>query len=139
MQPPRELQKALKFAIEINTPARRQRLIEKTIRRYLAHKQKEPGKWMRIAVRHRASLKALYAMTHCPTPEWVSEILFKGKYAPGSIFADISNLSKMEPKAAAAAKAPRPIQVTSRSRGGERQRPRSSGNRARLAASNIAA
>jgi hypothetical protein len=97
MQPPRELLKALRFSIESGAPARRQRALEKMIRRYLAFKQQEPGKWARLAARHRRSLKGLYALTHCPMPDWASAILFAGNYVPGSIFADIAGLSKMEP------------------------------------------
>lgn len=72
------------------------------IRRYLAYKEVEPGKWNRLAARHRRSLKALYAKTHCPMPEWASKILFGSQYAPGSIFADIANLKNMAPTQVAA-------------------------------------
>lgn len=102
MQPPRELLKALRFSIESGSPARRQRQVEKTIRLYLAHKESEPGKWSRLAARHRRSLKALYALTHCRMPAWASDILFRNAYPPGSIFADIAGLSKMDPAAVAA-------------------------------------
>ncbi len=102
MQPPRELLKALRFSIASAAAARRQRLLEKTIRRYLAHKEVEPGKWQRLAARHRRSLKALYALTHAPMPEWASKILFANEYVPGSIFADIAGLSKMAPPQVAA-------------------------------------
>lgn len=102
LQPPRELLKALRFSIECSARASRQRRLESAIRAYLANKEKEPGKWNRLAVRHRRSLKSLYSLTHCPMPEWASEILFGHKYVPGSIFADIANLSRMEPNAVAA-------------------------------------
>src|SRR5579863_8117144 len=73
MQPPRELLKAVRFSIENGAPSRRQKALEKTIRRYLGFKEKEPQKWNRLAARHRRSLKALYALTHCPMPEWASK------------------------------------------------------------------
>ncbi len=95
MQPPRELLKALKFSIEVSAPARRQRLLEKTIRRYLAIREHEPGKWNRLVARHRRSMKSLYSLTHAPMPDWAGNILFKNQYVPGSIFADIAGLSKM--------------------------------------------
>lgn len=103
MQPPRELLKALKFSIQVGTPARRQKKLEKVIHAYLNNKEKEPGKWNRLAARHRRSLKGLYALTHAPIPYWASNILFSNHYIPDSIFADIANLSKMTPEQAAGA------------------------------------
>ncbi len=117
MGAPRDLLKALRFSIDLGTVARRQRQIEKTIRRYLTAKLAEPGKWNRLAARHRRSLKELHALTHCNLPDWARAILFgavrhqegdqrvseKASYIPGSIFADIANLAKMEPRQAAAA------------------------------------
>jgi len=114
MQPPRELVKALKFSIDSGAPARRQKLLEKTIRRYLAVKESEPGKWNRLAVRHRRSLRDLYARTHAPMAPWASALLFKNQdkenrkpisaqYLPGSIFADIANLKLMDSAQVAAA------------------------------------
>lgn len=113
MGSPRELLKALKFSISSNAPARRQKLLEKVIRGYLSNREKEPGKWNRLAVRHRRGLKSLYSLTHAPMPEWASVALFgryknaagewiKSDYVPGSIFADIANLSKMAPPQIAA-------------------------------------
>jgi hypothetical protein len=114
MQSPRELLKSLRFAIDSNAPARRQKRLERMIRAYLVNRESEPGKWARLAARHRRSLKSLYTLTHTPMPEWGSAALFgfvrdedKAKrpvsYAPGSIFADIANLSKMDSAQAAAA------------------------------------
>ena len=111
MQPPRELAKSLEFAITLGAPARRQRRFEAMIRRYLAFKETDAGKWSRLAARHRRSLKTLYTKTHCPMPEWASRVLFGfkrgpggkddriplGGYVPGSIFADIAGLSNMPP------------------------------------------
>jgi DNA-binding MarR family transcriptional regulator len=102
MQPPRELLKALRFSIDSSAPARRQKKLESVIRSYLAYKEREPGKWNRLAVRHRRSLKSLYALTHTKMPEWVADILVHGRYIPGSIFADISNLHRMASAQAAA-------------------------------------
>ncbi len=102
MQPPRELLKALRFSIEVSAPARRQKRFESVIRDYLAFKEREPGKWSRLAVRHRRSLKGLYALTHAKMAPWASEILFKNQYAPGSIFADIAGLHNMAAPQAAA-------------------------------------
>lgn len=113
MQPPRELVKALKFSIETGSVARRQRKLEAVIRLYLAHKEAEPGKWNRLAARHRRSLKTLYSLAHAKAPIWVSAALFgfyknadgekiPASYALGSIFADIAGLSKMDPKSVAA-------------------------------------
>lgn len=112
MQSPREILKALQFAIKSGTPARRQRMLEKAVRGFLAQKEKEPGKWSRLAARHRRSLKSIYSLTHAKAPQWVSTALFgrykvdgswvNAMYAPGSIFADIKNLATMGPDQAAA-------------------------------------
>jgi len=102
MQPPRELLKALQFSIKNRTKASKQKALESMIHRYLAAKESIPAKWHRLAARHRRSLKTLYALTHYKAPEWVGDILFKGKYAPGSIFHDIKNLHRL-PEAQAAA------------------------------------
>lgn len=113
LQPPRELLKALRFSIESSVPARRQRKLEQVIRAYLGQKESVSGKWNRLAIRHRRSLRELYARTHCPMPEWASRLLFKSQdkndrvplkdqYIPNSIFADIANLGRMEPGAVAA-------------------------------------
>lgn len=112
MQSPREILKALQFSIKSGTPARRQRLLERTIHGWLSHREKEPGKWQRMAARHRRSLKTLYSLTHAKAPQWASTILFgrykdgdtwvDAMYAPGSIFADIKNLATMAPAQVAA-------------------------------------
>jgi hypothetical protein len=113
LQPPRELLKALRYSMERGTKARRQHALEKIIRRYLEAKQSEPGNWERLAVRHRRPLKALYSLTRMPAPEFVSRTLWGFRkaedgqkimlgHAPGSIFADIANLSRMDPASAAA-------------------------------------
>jgi hypothetical protein len=113
LQPPRELLKALRYSMERGTKARRQHALEKTVRRYLEAKQSEPGKWQRLALRHRRPLKALYCHTRMPTPEFVSRTLWGFRkaedgqkvrldHAPGSIFADVANLSRMDPASVAA-------------------------------------
>ena len=102
MQSPRELLKSLRFSIEANAPARRQKRLENTIRQYLSIREAEPGKWNRMVARHRRSLKSLYALTHAKMPDWASAILFKNQYVPGSIFADIAALGKMNAAQAAA-------------------------------------
>jgi len=76
MQPPREMLKAVRFAIASNTTARRQKSLDRVVRGYLAQRESEPGKWSRLAVRHRRSLKSLYALTHAPMPQWASIALF---------------------------------------------------------------
>lgn len=117
MKDPREMLKALRFSIASNTTGRRQKALEKMIRAYLSNREAEPGKWSRLVARHRRSINELYARTHAPMPEWASAILFgfkKEKQAdgtivkiplaipPGSIFADIRNLSQMAPAQVAA-------------------------------------
>jgi hypothetical protein len=108
MQSPRELLKALRFAISSRLSHGRQAKLERTIRGFLDHKHREPGKWSRLAIRHRRALASLYALTKCPAPDFVSVALFgniKGEktcHAPGSVFADIAGLSKMEPPQVAA-------------------------------------
>jgi hypothetical protein len=112
MQSPRELFKALKFSMDSNAPARRQKALERMIRAYLLNRETEPGKWHRLVARHRRSVKALYRKTHAPMPEWASAILFGCKkengvkfplaIPAGTIFHDIANLSKMPPGQVAA-------------------------------------
>lgn len=112
MQSPREILKALRFSIASGTTARRQRLLEKTVRGYLSGREAEPGKWTRLAARHRRPLKSLYSLAHAKAPQWVSTALFgrykvdgnwvNAMYAPGSVFADIKNLSTMAPAQVAA-------------------------------------
>lgn len=102
MQPPRELLKALRFAIEVKTPASRYHKLQGVVRDYLAHREREPGKWNRLAVRHRRSLKELYVRSHAPIPPWADDVLFHNRYLPGSIFADVRDLAKMAPAQAAA-------------------------------------
>lgn len=110
MQAPREVLKALRFSIKHGMVARRQRALERMIRRYLEFKEAEPGRWMRMAARHRLSLRELYARTHAKRPAWVGVALFRGEkgqpkvsYPVGSIFADIANLKNMDAAGAAAA------------------------------------
>jgi hypothetical protein len=102
LHPPRELLKALRFAISYPLPSSRQKLLEKTIRRYLEFKESIPAKWMRMAVRHRRPLKELYVRTHRSCPQWVSDILFLSRYPKGSVFADIASLRNLPPNQVAA-------------------------------------
>lgn len=109
LQPPRELLKALLFAFKQNhLPARRKRLLESVVRRYLRHKEAIPQKWAHLAASQRKALKGLYKISHSGAPEWVSTALFgdwhkeKRAYPHGSIFADISNLAQMPPNVVAA-------------------------------------
>lgn len=113
LQPPVQLLKALRFSIESNTPARRQKRLESAVRRYLAAKESKPFKWMTLVASQRRAMKALYAISRCPMADWASRALFKSQnkndrlplaqqYVPGSVFADIANLSRMEPGTAAA-------------------------------------
>jgi hypothetical protein len=111
LQPPRELLKAVLFAIQfkeyhgglVHVTSKRQARLEKMVRAYLRKKEAEPGKWARLAVRHRRSLKSLYKLSHSGMPDWAKILFREGVRAPGSIFADIANLSRMEPAQAAAA------------------------------------
>lgn len=112
MHSPREILKALQFSIKSGTVARRQRMLEKTVHSWLANREKEPGKWSRMAARHRRSLKSLYSLTHANAPQWVSTVLYgrykdgdsyvNTMYVPGSIFADIKNLASMSAEQVAA-------------------------------------
>ena len=101
MQPPRELLKALQFAIQSKLPHSRQAALEKMIRRYLRNKEAVPRKWQTLAARHRQALKRIYAITKCGMPEW-ARVIFRGPYVPGSVFSDIALLNQMDEKTAAA-------------------------------------
>lgn len=110
---PREILRGLRFAVEMATPARRQRLIERAIRLYLTEQENDFGRWSRKVARHRRAIKSLYCLTHKRAPEYASAVLFgfvreNGQKIPkplpaGSVFVDIANLSKMPPNLAAAA------------------------------------
>ena len=112
LQDPRSLLRALRFSIASNAPARRQKVLDRTVRAYLANREAIPGKWNHTAARHRRSLMGLYTLSHAPMPEWASAALFgfvkrNGEKVPvsappGSIFSDIANLSRMAPAQVAA-------------------------------------
>jgi hypothetical protein len=102
MQSPREILRALRFSATLNLARRRDTAIKRMIHSYLDAKAAEPGKWNRLAARHRRSLKSLYALTHAKIPAFAADVLFNGNPAQGTIFADIKNLSKMTPAQVAA-------------------------------------
>jgi hypothetical protein len=102
MQSPREILRALKFSATLSMARRRDNAMKRMIHTYLDNRASEPGKWNRLASRHRRSLKSLYALTHAKIPAWAADVLFNGNPAAGTIFADIKNLSKMSPAQVAA-------------------------------------
>ena len=109
---PRNLLKAYTFAREIKTG--RSSRLKATVRMYLENLESNIGRWDRVALQHRQSLKSLYALTHAKRSEHVGAVLFGGEgskksgkpivkveYPTGSLFWVVANLKNMDPMEAA--------------------------------------
>ena len=103
---PRSVVKAYHFNKELsatgsNITGGHRRLLEKGLKMYVEHRESSIGKWDRVAVQHRASLKELYAISHVKPSERAQAILFDRNYPKGSVFEKISQLRTMSPMEAA--------------------------------------
>lgn len=92
---PRELDRAYRFALEVRLPGSMQKL-RRVVAQYLREKEAGRG-WDRLAVQHRKTLKALYALAHVKPSPRADSILFKGEKPVGSVFEVIANLKNMDP------------------------------------------
>jgi hypothetical protein len=89
---PRELLRAIRFAMEIKVP---QTGLRKLVKAYLRHKEENWAAWERAAVQHRATLKELYSLWHVKPSAMADAVLFKGQRPRGSVFEAIANLKNM--------------------------------------------
>jgi hypothetical protein len=90
---PRNLVRAVRFAK--GQKGVRQRLLYRTVERYLREREESPGRFERAALQHKASLKELYALLHIKPGAGAQTILFEGKKV--GVFADVANLKNMAP------------------------------------------
>lgn len=99
---PRELLKALRFVYEVKLPSR-MRSIRRLVGSYLHEKEVNTGKWDRIAIQHRGTLRELYALAHVkPAKERTNIVLYgrdfekrKQPFPQGSIFETVAQLKDM--------------------------------------------
>jgi hypothetical protein len=98
--PPRELVKAVRFALEVKVPGRMQR-VKRLVESYLRTRESNWPKWERMVVQHKASVRELYALLHIKPLPSADLVLFKGFRPVGSLFADIAALKDMTPAEAA--------------------------------------
>lgn len=102
---PRNLVKAIGFNRELSKqhPVTRGagNLLEKAVQRYLREREEAPSWWVRSALQHRKSMKALYALYHIKPNKLAQDVLFKRVRPKGSVFEAIANLKHMAPMEAA--------------------------------------
>lgn len=89
---PRNLVRAVRFAKGLKIPQRR---LKRVVERYLRVREESPGRFERVALQHRGSLKELYALLHLKPAEGAQKILFEG--AKTGVFADVAGLKDMAP------------------------------------------
>lgn len=97
---PREFLRAYRFVLEVR-PAGRMRQIRRLTECYLREKENDRRGFDRTALQHRKVLKELYALSHVKPSKRADEILFKGIYTDGSVFAEVAKLKDMSPAEAA--------------------------------------
>ncbi len=94
---PRNLLRAVVFARESKIPASADKKLTAMVRRYLVNLEGNFSKWERKALQHRASMKSLYALSHCkPSKAIYGEILFEKNYPAPSVFAAVRQLKDMD-------------------------------------------
>ena len=104
---PRELERAYRFALELRIPGK-MRQLRSLVENYLHVKEQDKG-WDHLAIQHRGTLKALYALAHAkPEKERTNVVLFgrnfdktKAPLPRGSVFEVVANLKNMSPTEAA--------------------------------------
>lgn len=89
---PRNLVRAVRFAKGQKVT---QRLLNRTVERYLREREESPGRFERAALQHKASMKELYALLHIKPGAGAQKILFEGVKV--GVFADVANLKNMAP------------------------------------------
>lgn len=99
---PRELLRAYHFAQEIKIPGNMRKL-RRLIEAYLRQTESNYGKWQRIALQHRGTLKSLYGLLHIKPNTKADEVIMKGGHPAGSIFETVAQLKNMSASEAAGA------------------------------------
>ncbi len=99
---PREFLKAYRFALDVKTPWRGKQ-VKDLVTRYLRSLESNTGKWDRVALQHKRTLKELYALTHTKPSARANRVLFKSNYPPNSVFEVVAGLKDMKPAEAAGA------------------------------------
>lgn len=97
---PRSFLKAMEFAREMRVEGR-EPAMRKFVAMYLHAREGVYPLWERACIQHRASMKTLYARWHVKPSAMANNVLFKGKYVPGSLFDIVSKLNTMPVKEAA--------------------------------------
>lgn len=106
---PRELLKAYRFALEVKLP-KRMRAMRRLVEAYLRDREANVGKWDRVAIQHRHTLKELYSLVHLKPSERANIVLYGRDHAKrkcplptGSLFEVVARLKDMSPVEAAGA------------------------------------
>lgn len=97
----RNLLRACQFVRKLHAPASADKLVKRTVRRYLRKLENAWPSWERVAVQHRATLKALYVWAHRKPSPMAAQILFERAKPPGTVFEAIALLGQMSPQEAA--------------------------------------
>jgi len=100
---PRELEKAVRFSMELKLPTRKRVAIRNIVSNYLHEREGNNANWDRIALQHRKTLKTLYALTYTKPSDRANKVLFDRDYPVGSVFEVVERLKDMTPIDAAAA------------------------------------
>lgn len=102
---PREILRAYKFALASSPRPAGMRRFKTLIQSYLKEIELDRQDWNRVAVQHRATLKALYGMSHTQPAGgpggFIDQVIMKGINPPSSVFEVISQLGKMSVEEAA--------------------------------------
>ena len=96
---PREFLRAYRFAREIKVAGRMR--VRRLAECYLREIENDRRGFDRTALQHRRVMKELYALAHVKPSKRADEILFKGIYDDGSVFAEVAKLKDMSPAEAA--------------------------------------
>lgn len=125
---PRNLVRAIEFSRSLKTHriySGAGNMLEKAVERYLRIREENPGWWIRSALQHRKSMKALYALYHIKPNGYAQAVLFKREKPKGSVFEALANIRNMNPQEAAGTILNHkiPFLVASRAVGGIKNKP----------------
>jgi hypothetical protein len=103
---PRNLYRAYSFnkimsADKLTIAGGHRRMLENALKTYLEIREGNRGWWDKTAIQHRASLKALYAVSHKKPSAYAQAVLFERKFPAGSVFHKIANMKSMPAQEAA--------------------------------------
>lgn len=104
---PRELERALRFALEIRIPGQTRKLV-RVVRQYLAAIEKYWPKWEAMTLQDRRTFANLYALAHAKRGDKAGDILFyqnngSAAHPAGTKFETVKQLSSMSSMEAAGA------------------------------------